>query len=850
MSNTDTETQTPVEASNQSAALPGSASSPGPAAASGGASAAYGGASTAAPAAEAPAPVSKPYVMMTTPVAINIPNPRARPATSRPGSTAAPTVDASSGGVAAVEYAIRDRTSAEGMTSQALVHLESAAQYAAQAGLARIVVVSGRGPGHRSHEAGTEWDLMGYNADGSKWTREQRVAVAAGARAAGATRFGFYEYGENYPTNDGRLHIGYRGPAATWGAGGNVRGAASRRYSNEAERAFSSAFYAGVEFDYAPFLGKTARPPEADNAPGAVPYAGDPFGVSASKATIEIPDPRLRAEVMSQPAFGAQGARDGGMPEPVSTAALGATIIDNGQFLRRGSKGDATAEWQSFLNSQGFDLAVDGDFGRRTRAATKRWQSMVEIEADGVVGPESYRAALFAIDPAAGPLSDGDVAYRDGALAAAAIIDPVGAEQMRREVDIALPRQRPERGAGVPNPPANPRRAAGEQPPAEWSSIDEMTQVDAAGNYLNPVPGRSAASGDRVLYGPAETGRMVSDFRGRMIARGVPEETAAAATLAFEKAFKSSGQYRYASGLTPAELGKMTSDFRDSLIARDVSGDVLDMAVTTYERALKTVTADYRRVSDASAAARRATAQRFSGLAPVTDRFRPRDPRRGDEIERVRVTEAVREYTRGILDTYLRVRERQQAASLSGATGAERLMGNAAGDRLEDDTKTAYERGQVVTDMMLRSTPTPAEEITQQYAFGGGVPSSLLWGIMERAPNKEAPITQRWRDHADRSAKNAEAWALKELQAADPSNTHSEEIARAAREYGEQVRHDILYSTEGAFGVGRTYGGRALIYGAIAGEEFTEWLTMGGFGALMEALMPPLKMRYSTGGRF
>ncbi len=87
---------------------------------------------------------------------------------------------------------ITDGTSAAGMTPQALRILQGAINGARAAGLERIAITAGRGGNHLSHRAGTEWDIKGYNLDGSLWSKEQRVAVAEGARRAGADRFGIY----------------------------------------------------------------------------------------------------------------------------------------------------------------------------------------------------------------------------------------------------------------------------------------------------------------------------------------------------------------------------------------------------------------------------------------------------------------------------------------------------------------------------------------------------------------------------------------------------------------------------------------------------------------------------------
>jgi peptidoglycan hydrolase-like protein with peptidoglycan-binding domain len=79
--------------------------------------------------------------------------------------------------------------------------------------------------------------------------------------------------------------------------------------------------------------------------------------------------------------------------------------------LQKGSKGDDVKQWQQFLNSQGYSLSVDGDFGDNTLAATTDWQSNNGIGADGIVGEKTWGKAGFtpystASTPTAAPTID------------------------------------------------------------------------------------------------------------------------------------------------------------------------------------------------------------------------------------------------------------------------------------------------------------------------------------------------------------------------------------------------------------------------------------------------------------
>jgi peptidoglycan hydrolase-like protein with peptidoglycan-binding domain len=65
------------------------------------------------------------------------------------------------------------------------------------------------------------------------------------------------------------------------------------------------------------------------------------------------------------------------------------------QILRMGSEGEDVRRWQHFLLGVGLlNGGVDGVFGPMTAAATRAFQKQEKAEADGVVGPQTYAAAL------------------------------------------------------------------------------------------------------------------------------------------------------------------------------------------------------------------------------------------------------------------------------------------------------------------------------------------------------------------------------------------------------------------------------------------------------------------------
>ncbi|MBW3602274.1 MAG: peptidoglycan-binding protein, partial [Actinobacteria bacterium] len=74
--------------------------------------------------------------------------------------------------------------------------------------------------------------------------------------------------------------------------------------------------------------------------------------------------------------------------------------------LRRGERGAAVRDLQARLNEvQDSGLAVDGIFGRRTRAAVRAFQRAHSLGVDGIVGARTWEAlgaAQSAAAPAAG----------------------------------------------------------------------------------------------------------------------------------------------------------------------------------------------------------------------------------------------------------------------------------------------------------------------------------------------------------------------------------------------------------------------------------------------------------------
>ena len=78
-------------------------------------------------------------------------------------------------------------------------------------------------------------------------------------------------------------------------------------------------------------------------------------------------------------------------PTQLPSSAQLQSQIDRGQLVKRGAEGSQVSEAQALLVAHGANIAVDGDFGPRTRAAVVDFQRSRGISADGVIGPDTLR---------------------------------------------------------------------------------------------------------------------------------------------------------------------------------------------------------------------------------------------------------------------------------------------------------------------------------------------------------------------------------------------------------------------------------------------------------------------------
>lgn len=63
--------------------------------------------------------------------------------------------------------------------------------------------------------------------------------------------------------------------------------------------------------------------------------------------------------------------------------------------LQKGSQGEETKKWQSYLKSQGYNLEVDGIFGDITDKFTREYQQKNGLAVDGIVGKNTWGKAGF-----------------------------------------------------------------------------------------------------------------------------------------------------------------------------------------------------------------------------------------------------------------------------------------------------------------------------------------------------------------------------------------------------------------------------------------------------------------------
>jgi peptidoglycan hydrolase-like protein with peptidoglycan-binding domain len=89
-----------------------------------------------------------------------------------------------------------------------------------------------------------------------------------------------------------------------------------------------------------------------------------------------------------------------GIAGPQTLAALGLGVAHSSgssqgsrhPMLERGAEGRAVRVLQEALVEAGYEIDVDGDFGRATEQAVLAFQEANELDMDGVVGPNTWAA--------------------------------------------------------------------------------------------------------------------------------------------------------------------------------------------------------------------------------------------------------------------------------------------------------------------------------------------------------------------------------------------------------------------------------------------------------------------------
>lgn len=74
--------------------------------------------------------------------------------------------------------------------------------------------------------------------------------------------------------------------------------------------------------------------------------------------------------------------------------AIGGNKPTFDRILRRGDSGEDVKSLQELLNKLGYDLEVDGNYGRGTKAAVRDFQEKNGLGADGNFGPKTAEVLL------------------------------------------------------------------------------------------------------------------------------------------------------------------------------------------------------------------------------------------------------------------------------------------------------------------------------------------------------------------------------------------------------------------------------------------------------------------------
>ena len=92
---------------------------------------------------------------------------------------------------------------------------------------------------------------------------------------------------------------------------------------------------------------------------------------------------------------------DGAKPTPIGETATSSTgggkVTVTLDVLKNGSKGSQVKSCQQLLIAKGYSVGIDGadgKFGANTKAAVEKFQRKQELDADGIVGKDTWSALL------------------------------------------------------------------------------------------------------------------------------------------------------------------------------------------------------------------------------------------------------------------------------------------------------------------------------------------------------------------------------------------------------------------------------------------------------------------------
>jgi peptidoglycan hydrolase-like protein with peptidoglycan-binding domain len=101
-----------------------------------------------------------------------------------------------------------------------------------------------------------------------------------------------------------------------------------------------------------------------------------------------------------------QGSGDSfGTPSTSKPGVLGGPTLAQSELISRGDKGDKVEALQKMLKANGANIEVDGDFGPKTEAALKAFQTKNGLAADGIYGPLTESKARGASGASSGGTS-------------------------------------------------------------------------------------------------------------------------------------------------------------------------------------------------------------------------------------------------------------------------------------------------------------------------------------------------------------------------------------------------------------------------------------------------------------